>query len=605
MRATSNKQELPFLALIFLFAFVLRLAYLFFLKDYYPFYDRPGSDVQYYHDWAKEIAQGDWLGSKPFFGFPLYPYVLAVGYRLFLGSPELMRLMHLGLGALNCVLIYLVAQRLFSRRVAILASLLTAIHFDFIFYDALMMHVSLIIFLSLIIIYSLLNRDTMKTKRAWFYLGLLIGLAALGDGKFLIFFIILAFCLGCPKTPTFALKRWAILWPIILGFCLIVGSVTLRNKIVGGEWIFISAHSGLSFYVGNNPEAEGVFSNPEFIRPTHRTQDEDLLIATMARTGKSVSPLQASRYWRDQALHFIRKEPRRYLNLLLKKAGMFFQQREDAYDIDLILQRSWKNRLDINPFFLLCPLSFLGLFLSMRQHKETLWMNGLLVSSLLLTLIYFLTHRHRITIVPFLLIYEAYVLDWLVLKFHQRQFIKCATSLGFVLGFMVLFRPHVFSQEFYDYLLHTKLGFLYDRQHQYPLAQEYYLKALQYRPDDTNSLYNLATTYFEQGRYAEAKIYFQKVLELVPFQVDALFNLGVTYENLGQEALALQTYQQVILYQPEAVDVHFALGRLYQSLGECQMALQHLNQNLGLDERLSHSVQALMNQCQSQENLNP
>jgi hypothetical protein len=40
-------------------------------------------DQTYYLAWARRIAAGDWLGSEVFEQGPLYPYLLAIVFRLF------------------------------------------------------------------------------------------------------------------------------------------------------------------------------------------------------------------------------------------------------------------------------------------------------------------------------------------------------------------------------------------------------------------------------------------------------------------------------------------------------------------------------------------
>jgi len=183
----SNKNTIT-LILIFILALGLRLGYLFFLKNNYFFYDHPSSDVVYYQDWGHKIALGNWIGEETFFGLPLYPYFLGILERLCLGNLFMMRLFHILLGSLNCVMLYYLAKKIFSSRVAIITAILAASNFLLIYYDWLMMPVTLLIALSLVIMISFLHFNVNTSRREWFILGILIGLTTLGDGKFLLFF---------------------------------------------------------------------------------------------------------------------------------------------------------------------------------------------------------------------------------------------------------------------------------------------------------------------------------------------------------------------------------------------------------------------------------
>jgi hypothetical protein len=43
-----------------------------------PFFDLRLGDGAAYHDWARRIADDDWLGHDVFYQAPLYPYFLAI-----------------------------------------------------------------------------------------------------------------------------------------------------------------------------------------------------------------------------------------------------------------------------------------------------------------------------------------------------------------------------------------------------------------------------------------------------------------------------------------------------------------------------------------------
>ena len=66
-----------------LLALALRLLYLADVSGQ-PFFTAPIVDQASYDRWAAAIAaSGDWLGQEPFYQDPLYPYFLAVIYKIF------------------------------------------------------------------------------------------------------------------------------------------------------------------------------------------------------------------------------------------------------------------------------------------------------------------------------------------------------------------------------------------------------------------------------------------------------------------------------------------------------------------------------------------
>ena len=62
-------------------AFLLRSLYIWQIADA-PFFELRIGDGEAYHLWAQRIAAGDWLGQDVFYQAPLYPYFLAVVYRI-------------------------------------------------------------------------------------------------------------------------------------------------------------------------------------------------------------------------------------------------------------------------------------------------------------------------------------------------------------------------------------------------------------------------------------------------------------------------------------------------------------------------------------------
>jgi len=614
MPSSDNKKNILTAILLFSLAFVFRLGYLFFLKKYYFFTDAPSSDVLYYQQWADEIARGNWIGHQVFWGMPLYPYFLAVIERLTLGHQEIIRLVHLILGSFNCVLVYYVSLILFSRRVAVLASILTASNFMLIYYDWLMTPVTLIVSLSLLIILALLHLNRDFSLKEWFILGLLIGLSMLADGKFFLFLAILvvvilktsknlSFPNACRPArqafggDNFRISSNKILICLLLGVTCIVFPVSLRNRIVAGSWILVSAQSGFSFYVGNNARSSGIFENLDFIRPTHAGQDEDQQIRAQQILKRKLNPTEVSDFWRDQAFSFIQNSPSKYFKLLKNKLYYFFLEHEGADDVDLLLQREWKDRFDLNSFSVICPLAILAIGLSFRFYPQTVFINLLIASQILFTLIFFVETKHRATILPFLMIYEAFAFCWLAEQVRLRRLKRVLIISFLVISFFIVFRPIKLSAARIDYLKFYKSGIVFEKQGRYEKAQEFYQQALKLRPWDTNLIYNLAHIFLLKGQTPKAVDYYKKILSVNPDQVDALFNLAYAYEKLDQPESALELYQKALTWQPESLDIHARLANIYRQQGMCEKAAMHYQKILERFPQMTDEINNLIQQC--------
>ncbi len=582
---------------IFLLALGLRLVYLWALKHFYFFYDHPSSDVTYYQRWAEEIL----IGAKApnvYYGLPFYPYLLAFLKLFTLGNVLALRFFHLVIGSVNCVLTYFVARKIFEERVAKLSALLCAANFILIHYDGLMMPVTFIITLSLSIILLYEYLEHRKKKREWFILGILIGLGALGDGKFILLTAFLIFYLLKTFKKELTLIKPRVVYPLILGVFMVLFVTTLRNRVIGGDWVLVSAQEGLSFYVGNNPKATGTFENPDFIRPTHEGQDMDQRIMAEQTLKRSfLKPSQVSAFWRNQALQFIWNSPRQYLTLLKNKFLAFWSDDEAAYDLDLLFQRNWKHLLDINPYILIAPLGLIGIIFTRRENKKTALPFYFILSQLVFTLIFFLTHRHRTTILPLLIIFESTTLFWLWENIKSKNYKNLMIVLASCVVMLIVFWPRALQSQSIDFLKFSKTAAILEKEGKLKEAREHYRSALKIYPQDPNLWVNLANTYAKEENYSQALKYYLRALTLAPYHVDALYNLAFSYEKLEDFKAAIPLYTQVIQLDPSSHDAHFRLGLVYQSLNQCSQANQHLAEVIRLMPSLKNHISKFFKDC--------
>ncbi|MCX7625736.1 MAG: glycosyltransferase family 39 protein [Candidatus Sumerlaeaceae bacterium] len=110
-------------------------------------YTLPETDMHTYWEWAKAIAQGDWLSRKQgvFYYGPLYPYWLAPWFKLFGPNYDLVHLMQVAVGVLAPLAIWDLTRRLFSWREALVAGLLLAVAAPILFYEQLLLMEGLLV----------------------------------------------------------------------------------------------------------------------------------------------------------------------------------------------------------------------------------------------------------------------------------------------------------------------------------------------------------------------------------------------------------------------------------------------------------------------------
>ncbi|HEY4797942.1 MAG TPA: tetratricopeptide repeat protein, partial [Bacteroidia bacterium] len=95
-----------------------------------------------------------------------------------------------------------------------------------------------------------------------------------------------------------------------------------------------------------------------------------------------------------------------------------------------------------------------------------------------------------------------------------------------------------------------------------------YLHAIQLNPKHRNSLYNLATIYFERKDYQNALIYFSRIYEDAPDFIDVAFKIGIIHHLAGKPQQAIPYYERYYKNNPNNKDVLNNLSMAYNCAGE-------------------------------------
>jgi 4-amino-4-deoxy-L-arabinose transferase-like glycosyltransferase len=326
-------------AAIFLLALAFRAAYLAeFARqpDFQVFY----MDEEYNLEWAKSLATGVWkapydqLRDAPYFRAPLYSYFLAGIFKVFGLNTVLARLIQILLGSLSCALAYGVAAKCLGQRVGLVTGVICALYWVLAYFDAQFLQPVLLIFLllaGLLAAFTAAERhDTGHARHTGrvglaALAGLAFGLYAITRPEILVFLPFLAWwalkaarSMGMPGAG----RRWFV---AALVACLLLppAATTLRNGIVAHDWVAVASQGGVNFYIGNNPESNGVQA---VVPGTHATWwggYEDTKAIAERDEGKSLKASEISSYWFRRGFGFIRDDPGRWFGLTLKKAALF------------------------------------------------------------------------------------------------------------------------------------------------------------------------------------------------------------------------------------------------------------------------------------------
>ena len=112
------------------------------------------------------------------------------------------------------------------------------------------------------------------------------------------------------------------------------------------------------------------------------------------------------------------------------------------------------------------------------------------------------------------------------------------------------------------------LGFSYEKQRDFNLAESLYRESLQLNPENPKSGLRLGTVLIKKGRYEGAKSFLESVTAKFPGYAVAWWNLGLLYRELGemdQARMALNTASQL---DPNNLQIQSVLRSLSGSTSE-------------------------------------
>jgi 4-amino-4-deoxy-L-arabinose transferase-like glycosyltransferase len=281
-----------------------------------------GLDSEVYVRLARQAAAGDWaLGREAYYVSPFYAYFLATVFTFSGGSLLAAKVVQIVLGTAAVGLIFATTQIWFGRRAAWVAGGLAAATGVFTFNEVLLLQSVVDPFLAALALFLLARALTAESLVRLARAGAALGLFATNRPNALAWAGALAVILAAPPSRR-GLSRAGML---LTGALVVLAPVTLRNRVAAGEWILVSSHGGLNFYIGNNPEADGTYRRVPGIAPDIEGQMRDAKAVAEAATGRTGRPMRASevsRYFSKRAWEWIAGHPARALGLFLRKIGL-------------------------------------------------------------------------------------------------------------------------------------------------------------------------------------------------------------------------------------------------------------------------------------------
>ncbi|MBU8934253.1 MAG: glycosyltransferase family 39 protein [candidate division Zixibacteria bacterium] len=535
------------LVVVLTLAVLTRLIYLWIYQGL-PEWEQLTVDNNYHHHWAQSLASGNIIGDTTYFRAPFYSFCLGLLYAVFGPSLWVARLLGIAIGVASVFLTYLLGRRIGNQKIGVIAAVIHAIYPMALYFESELLLDPLFTLLLQISLYRLLVWIDHRTLAGALGVGLMLGLAAITRPTALVLVVpmivtVIVFHRNIPKwTAQLALFG--------VGLGLVILPVSARNLMLATDPVLISSQGGINFYIGNNPEANGLSATlPEPMG--HNWRIEQIEFEAEQALGRDLKPGEVSSYWATQGWRWIANNPSTFLKLYFEKLYRNFASREISNNRDIEVFSNHHPLLSYNPlcFALLLPLALLGLIgrWHMTSVRVVLWLILVYVAT---GALFFFTSRFRLPLLPIYFVLTAIGLS----DVYQNSRSSLRTLLR--PGILVI----VISLLSYLPLVPLPVG---STPHTtiaaglYEYTQGNYLAALRLhqaarRIDSTFPEVNLnvGVAFLRLGKVDSARHYFEHELQFHPNRPKAYTNLGSLLLLEGNLKEAIAAVSESVKRQP-------------------------------------------------------
>ena len=548
-------------------------------------------DMHFYDDWGQRLLSGQLTDHQAFYGLPGYAYLLAALYKLAGYSPFVPALLQTLLDAGTAMLIYKVSIGIFpgtAKRHAQIAGLVAAAGWALFVpaqtYAAILMPTAWVVFIFWLIVWRIISRKNAPEVWEALTLGLLVGLTATAIATilFLIPFLIGAILLK-PAISTHSQLRTRISALVLLFLGAAVGTSPcwVHNRLIAHDHVFLSAHGGINFWIGNNPSANGYPRFPPGLRAGQAAMLQDSIDAAESAAGHSLKRGEVSHYWSAKARDYIEGDPAAWLRLLALKLRTFWSAFQyDDLSIITILREQRVTFPGIY-FGLVAAFALPAMILGWKTAPAGRWVTLAIALQMLALLPVFTTERYRLPVVPGLLVFAAF---GLVMFFSNLAAGKFRPALSYIVLLTVstVFiswpqrDPSLWALDAYN------SGWQALESNNLALAEKKLDVAYAYVPDNSETVFALGNLRLAQQKTDDALAFYWAVLSIDPKHKGALNNLGVIALDSRDYANAETWFRRAAQIDPANAKTHFLLAKTFLGQGHREAAQTEIDAALRL-----------------------
>ncbi len=560
------------------FVLALRLAHLA-SAGLSPLSYQPGPDEEYYLRFGQAVAAGAGQDSPEFtFMDPAYGYLLGVIFRLAGGSLFVVYALQCLLDTASAYGIFVIGRLLGRERAGLYGALLYGMaSVAIMFCTALLKEVWVTAFVTWWVA-GALKLIASPRSLSWLAFGIYCGIGVALRSTLLLMVLMalllpvygVARCAGAPAAVAPApnspgatgFSQWARSAALVLcGAMLALSPWSIRNYHAYGSLSPLPHNGGVvlhQVYNENNPES-GIWI-PDFVNYSSPSEIWRGYAAEAAkREGRALSPPDVDRYWKAEARNFIRQNPGRVLESILRKTLKFFSANETPINRSLAEERMFSPVLGWlpAPAAWLLGMGIAGLAWMAAQDRRWPIVAAPIFIGLFTTAVFFAEDRFRFHTMTMLALCSGIWMDLIIrnLRYRRKEALAFAVAAGAVGGASVA------------------LG--------------------NANPPPPIHWDHIVWGYIKMGRIEQAQTLAQRIAGEQPGNGPIWEALGYTAVLRKQFSEAAQDFQRAVEIRPNSHVAHYNLAKVFLELGDKEHAAAEAGIALSLDDSPDYRALAL------------
>ncbi|MBN2070300.1 MAG: tetratricopeptide repeat protein [Candidatus Krumholzibacteriota bacterium] len=585
-------------------------------------------DMDFYFDLAARINSGGGLKGTAISFNPLYPFILSAITGIFGRSLLWPRIIQAVTGLATIGLIFF-SGRFLGRRsgnvrsdgytTGLIAAAAGLLYPQFLLYEGALLATVFVTFIAaasfavaLLVDSSL--RDGSKivlfsrplpVEAAASLFGILLGAGALGRPN-LFFPLILMLPLRFLISGTERKRSLRTSLLCVAGIIIMILPSAVYNAAQTGKFVPVTTHGGINFYIGNRPEATGIYDPPDGMRSDMRGLIEDAGRIAERESNRGLSMAEVSDYWFGRSKEWILTDPVGFARLLARKFVLFWNGAEvsDIVEISAYREECWILRLLILPYSIISVFAFAGfcfLFIGGRNRSIP---SIFLLAALASIMFFYINTRYRIPSVPVLIVMAAFGVtsfaDWV-----RGGRWKRATAVAVVGSSLSVPMAAVKTVAIDRSASYTFLGNHYMEEGEYIKGEKAFARAYDMAPQQVMTNINYARALLKQGKLDQARRFYSSAFNIDPDFPLLAVEYGSLLEQVGDrdEAAKAFLYAYRLDFKRDRLLACQFLSRLEYEKGDIPEAIEWIKKGLELapgDEKLSRIMNELIMEINDQ-----